>query len=89
MRNKSKTNRWKKGMNLLNLTWATNIECRPRLLRNALAILGVGDREATAASIPLAFSAYRMPLACGYKGGISLLEWHSLEAGRKKEKKGF
>lgn len=47
------------------LTCATNMDCRSNLLRKALAMSGVGDREAIATSIPLALSACTIPLACG------------------------
>lgn len=63
---------------LVTLTWATNIDWRPNLSRNVLAMSGVGDLEAIAISIPLSFSAYNMPFTWGYNDGISRLERHSL-----------
>lgn len=53
------------------LTWATNIDWIPNLARNILAISGVGVLEATATSIPLSFSACNMPMASGYRCGVS------------------
>ena len=47
--------------------------------RNVLAISAVGDLEAIAISIPFSFNACTMPLAWGYKDGISRLDRHSLE----------
>lgn len=52
---------------------------------NVFAISRVGDLEATAISTPLSFNAYKMPLAWGYKDGISRLERHSLKKFRKSE----
>jgi len=60
-------------------TWATNIEVILSLSRYVVAMWGVGDLEAIAASIPSSLSALKMPLECGNKEGVSCLERHSLK----------
>lgn len=60
---------------------STNSCVRSSFLRNAVAVSGVGDLDATAMDTPLCFSAARMPLACGYSDGWSLLDLHSLYTG--------
>lgn len=60
------------------LTLATNIEVIFSLSRNVLAISAVGDLEAMATSTPFSLKAFKMPLAWGYKDGISRFDLHSL-----------
>lgn len=52
-------------------TMGTNMEWIPSLWRNVLAMSGAGDLEATATWIPFPFNAPNIPLACGYRYGIS------------------
>ena len=60
-------------------TWATNIDLMFNLLRKVVAISAVGDLEAMAISMPLCLRACKMPVAWGYKEGISRLDRHSLK----------
>lgn len=49
------------------------------MLRKAVAMSAVGDREATAMSIPFSLSANSMPFAWGYREGVSRFDRHSLK----------